>query len=329
MPKKVRNQKKLKPSQKVYITLSEHEKKIAKVCKGFVQEHKSSKVKNLFSRLDELKFDIPTLDNLTRWDLNKELNDIKRHEKITDMEMSLLFLRCETHILLLSKTDFSERVKYLKDMKEWENTLVYDLVNKWLELTNNYITKELQVDLPIIIVNLFDNQLSEDYNKEVDIILQKMVQSYSRSLADGLNQLLNRTSIKDLTRIREYLDLYIVETINMGSIIDTLNELIIEKYTKMIEFIGDDLYDLLLEISEKIASDFIIDIVSIKNEAQPFASMSWRELEKLAIDKGYEYIRSNGDHGIYKNSSNNMVIIPRGRAIGKGLQMTILKQIKS
>ena len=52
----------------------------------------------------------------------------------------------------------------------------------------------------------------------------------------------------------------------------------------------------------------------------------YRELNKMAEDNGFEYVRCNGDHGIFKSNSG-MVVIPQGRSIGKGLSIKIQKTI--
>lgn len=52
----------------------------------------------------------------------------------------------------------------------------------------------------------------------------------------------------------------------------------------------------------------------------------YKDLNKIANENGFELVRCNGDHGIFK-SSNGMVVIPQGRSIGKGLSIKIQKTI--
>lgn len=54
---------------------------------------------------------------------------------------------------------------------------------------------------------------------------------------------------------------------------------------------------------------------------------SYRELNKLAENKGYVQIRNNGDHGIFSNNKGEVIIIPQGRSIGKGLSFRIQKAL--
>ncbi|TQO55584.1 type II toxin-antitoxin system HicA family toxin [Paraclostridium bifermentans] len=55
--------------------------------------------------------------------------------------------------------------------------------------------------------------------------------------------------------------------------------------------------------------------------------LSYKQLNKIAKDRGFEKIRQNGDHGIFKNQGGDVVIIPQGRTIAKGLNLKIQKDI--
>ena len=56
---------------------------------------------------------------------------------------------------------------------------------------------------------------------------------------------------------------------------------------------------------------------------------NFRELNRLAENRGYKYVRSNGDHAIFRNKDGYVVVIPQGRSIGKGLSIKIQKTINS
>ena len=51
----------------------------------------------------------------------------------------------------------------------------------------------------------------------------------------------------------------------------------------------------------------------------------YKELNRIAIDKGYSKVRQKGDHGIFRKSDGSVVVIPQGRDIGKGLSIRIQK----
>ena len=86
-----------------------------------------------------------------------------------------------------------------------------------------------------------------------------------------------------------------------------------EDLDELFEELGSKDDEEVIEEGDKVKLDYIDD---------------YKKLNKLAIDNGFEYIRSKGDHGIYKNK-NGLVVIPQGRSIGKGLSIKIQKSILS
>ena len=81
--------------------------------------------------------------------------------------------------------------------------------------------------------------------------------------------------------------------------------------------------------------DIICSAIDIKvtkriviNHDKSFKNRTWKDLNRIAEDNGYSYVRSNGGHGVYKDLEGNFVIIPQGRCIGKGLQLSIIKAIQ-
>ena len=53
----------------------------------------------------------------------------------------------------------------------------------------------------------------------------------------------------------------------------------------------------------------------------------YKMLNKIATDNGFLLERVCGSHGIFKNESGKMIIIPQGRAIGKGLSLKIQRTV--
>lgn len=100
------------------------------------------------------------------------------------------------------------------------------------------------------------------------------------------------------------------------SLIDMLSN----EYTKFSEkflFFKDNLeFEEILEECESDSSSICNKIEYIDD---------YKRLNKLATDSGYSMIRSNGDHGIFKNEDGSVVVIPQGRTIGKGLSLKIQK----
>lgn len=83
----------------------------------------------------------------------------------------------------------------------------------------------------------------------------------------------------------------------------------------------DDVYNYLVNEKEQNKPDLIK-----KKEVRNYIA-SYRELNKIANKNNFEYIRSNGDHGIFKRFDGRTVVIPQGRDIGKGLSLKIQKNL--
>ena len=66
----------------------------------------------------------------------------------------------------------------------------------------------------------------------------------------------------------------------------------------------------------------------IVEESQFIYIPSYKDLNSLALNNGFDLIRIKGDHGIFKNASNGLtIVIPQGRDVGKGLSIKIQKDI--
>lgn len=53
----------------------------------------------------------------------------------------------------------------------------------------------------------------------------------------------------------------------------------------------------------------------------------YKDLNKLAMNNNYTMIRAKGSHGIFSNGKGNIIVIPQGRTIDKGLSLKIQKDI--
>lgn len=54
---------------------------------------------------------------------------------------------------------------------------------------------------------------------------------------------------------------------------------------------------------------------------------SYKLLNKMAYEKGFNLDRVSGSHGIFKNTCGKIIIIPQGRIIGRGLSFKIQQDI--
>lgn len=129
--------------------------------------------------------------------------------------------------------------------------------------------------------------LSDDFNKLYDTFMD-----YTN---DILSYATDYSKSKEVTFSDDFLD--VIKIINKDS--PLLNTILAEEDTEEIE-------------------DNSCKLPNIEN---------YRDLNRLAESNGYEQIRQQGDHGIFVNKENDLLIIPQGRKVGKGLSKKICKQI--
>lgn len=82
-----------------------------------------------------------------------------------------------------------------------------------------------------------------------------------------------------------------------------------------------------LEETEQEHEEIIETLVN-KVKSEEHSIKSYMELNRLAKKAGYDKVRQKGDHGIFKKLDGTVVVIPQGRAIGKGLNIKIQKDIE-
>ena len=80
--------------------------------------------------------------------------------------------------------------------------------------------------------------------------------------------------------------------------------------------------------SISIFDEVLLDINGLTDDKKSYKYIDdYKDLNSLAEQNGFTYIRSRGDHGIYRNKEGLTVVIPQGRTIGKGLSIKIQKTI--
>lgn len=100
------------------------------------------------------------------------------------------------------------------------------------------------------------------------------------------------------------------------------DEISILTETRLLEFLQFNSFGEVKNQVEVPISDEIVEEKDIYKYID-----DWKELSSLANSKGYNLVRSKGDHGIFKNNDGYTVIIPQGRNIGKGLSIEIQKRL--
>lgn len=71
-----------------------------------------------------------------------------------------------------------------------------------------------------------------------------------------------------------------------------------------------------------------VSIKSINKKIVKYKNIfDFKTLNKIAEQAGFKKVRQKGDHGIFKSIDGDVVVIPQGRSIGKGLSCKIQKNI--
>ena len=120
--------------------------------------------------------------------------------------------------------------------------------------------------------------------------------------------------------------------ISLRNKLGTTSKASMENYVKTLDNNEKILNDLNLffaanDKSEEELKEELSDEV-IKSGNKEFKYRSYKELNSLAEKKSYVFDRQNGDHAIFVKDNGEIVVIPQGREIGKGLQIKILKTLE-
>ena len=105
----------------------------------------------------------------------------------------------------------------------------------------------------------------------------------------------------------------------------------------VIDEIGDRL-EFYTEYTNRLLVNKLMDLVGNENlsikqpsEAKIRKSLAYigefKELNRIAGNKGFTKVRQKGDHGVFRRYDGSTVIIPQGREIGKGLSIKIQKDL--
>lgn len=234
---------------------------------------------------------------------------------IEDSSVSLL----EEYNGFLSKFDTNLAVNEIE-------TIVNDIHLNMLKIVSNTIDSlhvnqidydELFTDLlkefkkgDILTRSIPTNKFKLRWDLYTQHIISGMQKQLSLLLSDNLNKL-HETFMDYINDILSYLAEY-SKSKNVTFSDDFLNIIkVINKDSPLLNII------LAEEDTEEI-EDSSCKLPNIEN---------YRDLNRLAESNGYKQVRQQGDHGIFVNKENDLLIIPQGRKVGKGLSKKICKQI--
>lgn len=232
-----------------------------------------------------------------------------------------------------------------KCTKYFEDTLLeeYDLSCRELDslelLLSNFVQSKIDTitlseinDINDFIQSNLDDILSfvrKNLN-EINSILE-FIHKYTKNYIKNMNLILDAT-IKDnpTTTFRKKL-ISIKKNNDIGfywmwSIIENIKDLILFYMNYFVRTVFD-MYNTQLEQSNKEHNTINLEISNFNIDTKLNKILSYKQLNKIANNNGFQKLRQNGDHGIFKNENGDLIVIPQGRAIGKGLNLKIQKDI--
>ena len=222
-----------------------------------------------------------------------------------------------SNILLGAKANKNGRIENMS------NIIFNDIVEKNMEecVSAKYMVGEY----PNLVVHELINMLY----KEFFMKLERLELMLSEILFDGMKEV--SSSILDNRKIYGSIsDMYkdivsLLGTTKKERILEYLraNDTIDVVCNSMVDYI-----DIIMPTLERLRKENKVEKISKYKVENVFRDRTYKELNTLATDKGYKRSRTTGDHGIYKNTNGDLLIIPQGRVIGKGLQRIITKQLK-
>lgn len=247
----------------------------------------------------------------------------------------------------LDTLDDSSFSAIYENIKECIENKVYEDMVKYLsrdEFRDNTSSDDPSLILAVVF-NTYFNSLVQEYSKISSNYLSILLEEKSDDLTNAncfieLVHLDRNFIIASSHRLKRLLEIS-YDTCSY------LNDMFFDEYFYSISnYIKDDILNLVYNTISSLFEDLteedldkLFEELGFKDEEETIEVVEegkvkldyiddYKKLNKLATDNGFEYIRSKGDHGIYKNK-NGLVVIPQGRSVGKGLSIKIQKSILS
>lgn len=311
--------KKMKESEKLLNTFTRNEKACCSVVRSSFKEIKEA----LYDGLLNMFSDVENLAYASCDEYRKVAEDSSYIDRYCDAICKLL------------ENDVKDRIKILKDL-EAEDKILGGLIKRDVLSDNLTITREKVLnslkdyityksyDLLNIIKNtmikaskdLYVMHIKEFSKKQLEVIMEELRRQC----------LMNNVSV-NFDRVDDYVFLYYTEAFPAKQLRLVLNTMIECSIIERFDNISDKIYEDSMNIVRNRLTEFDFEEVELK-KAFEHTLLSWKELEQKILNNNFSLVRQNGDHGIYKNASGQVIVMPRGREIGKGLQIKILKQLE-
>ncbi|WP_283685081.1 type II toxin-antitoxin system HicA family toxin [Clostridium perfringens] len=310
-----------------YKKLNQQSKAIIEFFKVSFEDFKKMNEENLFVAADmfaeELK---PAIEE----DFSNDRLDILAKEGVTNLK-KLIVMSDESKIEYLERmkdTDIDEhkRIKPIMDtdIKNFDEDIIIYMIE--------YVERSLYVFVNHVVEQYLTKSILTMYLENLDRNIKDFLQEFFNSLPLGIKP----KNEKELKNLSEYMFEYSIKNIDVVYRSNVIKEFFIcdaieeiDKFSqgitqRMIIAFYNEFKDLL---NKEIIEDIDEKIEDNNITSNIYKHRSWNDLEREAKNKGYTLKRCHGDHGIYENKDGLIVVIPRGRDIGKGLQIRIMKRL--
>lgn len=310
-----------------YKKLNQQSKAIIEFFKVSFEDFKKMNEENLFVAADmfaeELK---PAIEE----DFSNDRLDILAKEGVTNLK-KLIVMSDESKIEYLERmkdTDIDEykRIKPIMDtdIKNFDEDIIIYMIE--------YVERSLYVFANHVVEQYLTKSILTMYLENLDRNIKDFLQEFFNSLPLGIKP----KNEKELKNLSEYMFEYSIKNIDVVYRSNVIKEFFIcdaieeiDKFSqgitqRMIISFYNEFKDLL---NKEIIEDIDEKIEGNNITSNIYKHRSWNDLEREAKNKGYILKRCHGDHGIYENKDGLIVVIPRGREIGKGLQIRIMKRL--
>lgn len=268
----------------------------------------------------------------------KDINPIK--DNISNLTVDVILECIEIFDERLHRSSHEMNKIYNKFMGSFDDNLAVSDLELLVKNTHLDMLKEIEHILDNIKLNTESyEKLLKDLIKETrkgDVITSQFCrflnnltlkaewQLYKQNITYGLKRQINNILTDNYDMLNDKFTEYmnnVLEYINLRYPSGTSE--FSESFADLVRIINEDspLLASILAEQDLEGEDDDSEIMEIPNLE------NYREINKLAEDNGYEKIRQQGDHGIFMDENNNLVVIPQGRKVGKGLSKKICKQI--
>ena len=258
----------------------------------------------------------------------------------------------EVYDLMISKEDIYQDLYLMYDVIETYVGLAIENKEKQYRDDNDILRIPVEEAYCSEIWNIFTKYLKEEYVDHLPIVITLsgppnsvditgIVATLSRDLSQELKDkiiLLNESFEFELVMmLADIIKRYLSSQKEYDKCTNELQKFLYsdtKKFRRECIYIRDEYIEGLAESESEMYSvlslltedSFLLDKPKESTKVKYKNIFDPKEMIKLAEHNGFKYIRSKGDHDIYRNKTGAITIIPQ-HDLGKGLSIAIQKQI--